>query len=356
MAVELVSFDMAAPDDLGAVASAIDRLGVARIRRLSLLLRVAGEYTDGSRERARAAVADLLARHDLVGRSEYVTVVGAEGAATPCGYALIDTGGARVAGGPPRLAMGLARLPPCEESVIGTLAMARMTRDAVEAAMRDAGIAPDEVAAVIVNAQQPTEDVATRSRRGRAATALGAGAAIGEIDLDTLREADIVDNPEIFARRVHTFAGPGLDATGVIVLGNMAGVGGDLIARHCITRDLIDVVPIKRMLVGAGLPLDADGEVVTRDRLVATIAKLGARPDGVVRGAPTTIFGSATPPEKHVRAAMSGVLGAVLHTTRIFSTYDPVQQAPLGGGAICCILRADDRDNLQPTGAPNGEE
>lgn len=94
------------------------------------------------------------------------------------------------------------------------------------------------------------------------------------------------------------------------------------------------------MLVEAGLQLDGDGELDT-GRLVATIAKLGVHPSGHVAGAPTTIFSSATPPEKHVRAALSGVLGAALHTTRIFSTFDPIQQAPLGGGTICCILRAE---------------
>jgi cyanuric acid amidohydrolase len=355
MSVDVIAFDMAAPDDLGAVAATIDRVGASRIRRLSLLLRVAGEYTDGSRERARAAVEALLAQHGLAKRAEYVTVVGAEGAATPCGYALIDRGGARDKGKDKRLAMGLAQLSPCAEPIIGTLEMARLTRDAVKAAMRDADITPDDVAAVIVNVQQPTHDVAIRSRRGRAAAALGAGDAIGEVDLGALSEADIVDNQAVFARRVHTFAGPGLDAIGVIVLGNVAGAGGDLFASHCITNDLLDAVSIKRMLINAGLPLDADGEAVTQDRLVATIAKLGARPDGVVRGAPTTIFGSATPPEKHVRAAMSGLLGAVLHTTRVFSTFDPVQQAPLGGGAVCCILRANARDHSKPMGAPDGE-
>jgi hypothetical protein len=107
-----------------------------------------------------------------------------------------------------------------------------------------------------------------------------------------------------------------------------------------ITQDLLDARSLKRMLVGCGLKLDADGELDT-GRLVAVLAKLGVHPSGRVAGAPTTIFGSATPPEKHVRAALSGVLGATLHTTRIFSTFDPVQQAPLGGGTICCILRAE---------------
>jgi hypothetical protein len=94
------------------------------------------------------------------------------------------------------------------------------------------------------------------------------------------------------------------------------------------------------MLMRAGLKLDEDGELDT-SRLVATLAKLGVAPSGRVGDAPTTIFGSATPPEKHVRAALSGVLGATLHTTRIFSTFDPIQQAPVGGGTICCIIREE---------------
>ena len=109
-------------------------------------------------------------------------------------------------------------------------------------------------------------------------------------------------------------------------------------ACNTLTTDLLDMRSVKRMLVKAGLPLDRDGELDT-SRLVATLAKLGVDPSGRVSGAPTTIFGSATPPEKHVRAALSGALGATLHTTRLFSTFDPVQQAPVGGGTVCCIVR-----------------
>lgn len=340
MSVDVIQFDMQTPDDLLALREALYACGPARIRRLALLLRVAGEYTDGSREKARGAVAALLEELKLADRSEYITVIGAEGASTPCGYALLDIdGGDR--GGVRRLVIGLARVSPPAETSIGSVAFAFDVKAAVEAALRDGHMSGGDVETVIVNVPQPTTgDVGLRARRGRAAAALGAGLAIGEVMESAVRDEAIVTDGELFAKRVQTFTGPAINNIEVIAIGNRAGAGGDLFACNVITSDLLDVRSLKRMLVDAGLPLDSDGELDT-GRLVATIAKLGVHPSGQVAGAPTTIFGSATPPEKHVRAALSGVLGAALHTTRIFSTFDPIQQAPLGGGTICCILRAE---------------
>jgi cyanuric acid amidohydrolase len=338
MSVDVKAFDMKAPDDLSELDTALTKVDPDRIRRLALLLRVAGEYTDGSREKARAAVAALLASKKLSDRSQYLTVIGAEGASTPCGYALIDTGSTGSRSGPPRLALGIARAAPPPEDSIGTADHALAVKAAVEAGLRDGRMSPADAEVVIVNVPQPTSgDVGTRGRRGRAAAALGAGLALGEIAVEQVRNETIASDGALYTPRVQTFTGPAIPNLEIIVIGNAAG-GGTLFACNTLTTDLLDARPVKRMLVKAGLPLDEDGELDT-SRLVATIAKLGVDPSGRVSGAPTTIFSSATPPEKHVRAALSGVLGATLHTTRLFSTFDPVQQAPIGGGTICCIVR-----------------
>ena len=340
MSVDIIAFDMHASDDVSALRAALRARGSARIQRLALLMRVAGEYTDGSRERARGAVEGLLAEMDLVDRSEFITVIGAEGASTPCGYAFLDMGDC-AASTTRRLAIGRARIAPPDETSIGSAAFAFAVASAVKAALRDGRMNADDVETVIVNVPQPTTgDVGLRGRKGRAAAALGAGIAIGEVRDSAVTDDAIVADGELYTKRVQTFTGPAIRNIEVIIIGNRTGAGGDLFACNVITRDLLDARSLKKMLVGAGLKLDADGELNT-GRLVATIAKLGVHPSGHVAGAPTTIFGSATPPEKHVRAALSGVLGATLHTTRIFSTFDPVQQAPLGGGTICCILRAE---------------
>ena len=65
MSVEVRAFDMKAADDLSEFESALAHLDSERIRRLAVLLRVAGEYTDGSREKARAAIAAFLAGRKL---------------------------------------------------------------------------------------------------------------------------------------------------------------------------------------------------------------------------------------------------------------------------------------------------
>lgn len=343
MSVDVVPFDIAAPDDLATLASSVDALGADRIIRMALFLRVPGEYEDGSREAARAALDQFLTSRGLDARCEYITVIGTEGATTPCGYALIETQSIAPLADARRLAIGLARSAPPQEPSIGTAAFAHEVAEIVRMAMQDAGLSPKDVETVIVNVPQATSgQAAARARRGRAAAALGAGVAIAEIAAEAVTDARIVDDPMLYAPRVQTYTGPAIEAVEVIVIGNKAGAGGEFVACNTITRDLIDGRSIKRMLMRAGFALDADGEIETGDRLVAILAKLGAAPDGRVRGAPTAIYSSATPPEKHVRAAMSGVLGATLHTTRIFSTVDPVQQAPPGGGTICCIVRAAD--------------
>ena len=339
MSVDVRAFDMKAADDLSEFESALAQLDSQRIRRLALLLRVAGEYTDGSREKARAAIASFLASRKLSNRSQYVTVIGAEGASTPCGYAFIDTENSGPRSGPARLALGIARAEPPPEESIGTANYALAVKAAVETGLRDGGMSPADAEVVIVNVPQPTSgDVGLRGRRGRAAAALGAGLALGELAADQVRDETIVTDGALFTPRVQTFTGPAIPNLEIIVIGNAPASGGNLFACNTITSDLLDARSVKRMLVKAGLPLDRDGELDT-SRLVATIAKLGVDPSGRVSGAPTTIFSSATPPEKHVRAALSGVLGATLHTTRLFSTFDPVQQAPIGGGTVCCIVR-----------------
>lgn len=339
MSVDVKAFDMKAPDDLSGLESALAAAETDGIRRLALLLRVAGEYTDGSREKARGAISTLLAGRKLTDRSQYVTVIGAEGASTPCGYAFIDNGSTGSPNGPRRLALGIARAASPPEETIGTTAYALEVKAAVEAGINDGGMSPADAEAVIVNVPQPTSgDVGARGRRGRAAAALGAGLALGEIAPERVRDDSIVSDGSLYTARVQTFTGPAIAYLEVIVIGNAPGRGGDLFACNTLTTDLLDMRSVKRMLVKAGLPLDRDGELDT-SRLVATLAKLGVDPSGRVSGAPTTIFNSATPPEKHVRAALSGALGATLHSTRLFSTFDPVQQAPIGGGTVCCIIR-----------------
>ena len=339
MSVDLFAFDMATPDDLKALSEKLTAVPPVSIKRIALLMRVAGEYEDGSREKARAAIEALLERFSLSDRAAFITVIGSEGASTPCGFALIDTGVTAPAAAP-RLALGLHMSPEYVEAEIGTAKFARHVATLVTKAMQDGGMDVSDVQCAIVNVPLPTSgNVGSRSRAGRAAAALGAGIALGEIKEQDVTDERIISDLTLYTGRVQTFTGPAIRNIEIIIIGNSAKAGGAYFACNTLTTDLIDARSIKRMMIGAGCKVDADGELDT-STLVAVLAKLGVMPDGTVGGAPTVIFSSATPPEKHARAAMSGVLGATLHTTRVFSTFDPIQQAPAGGGTLCCILKA----------------
>lgn len=340
MTVVLASYDIPDPRDMSSLKAAMDRHDVSSIRRAAIFSKLNGEYDDGSRENAKAAVDEIIAAKGLSDRAEMITIIGCEGASTPFGYAFIDVGDHGATGGGKRLAIGLGHAEPGDEAELDTPAFAARVKACVLSAMRDAGLGAQDVETVIVNGPPTTtKDTVARSRRMRAVAALGAGAAIGDIRDGDILEASIVSDGNLYTKRVQTFVGPQIKRIEVIVIGNRAGAGGDLVACSAVTNDLFDVRSIKKMLLKAGLHLDRDGELSDGDRVVATMLKAGVGPDGRVNGAPTAIFRSRTPPEKHVRAAASGVYGAILKNTRIFSTFDPVQQAPLGGSQLCCVVR-----------------
>ncbi len=341
MATNVELFDIPAPERMERLAAALDRHNPSKIRRLALLVKVGGEYEDGAREHAKAAVDALLQEQDLLDRTEMVTVIGCEGASTPYGIAIIDNAATGPDQDKPRLAMGLARAAPPDESIFDQPAYADHVATVVAGAIADAQLKPEEVVTVILNIPPHTNgNYRARGRAARAVAALGIGVAVGEISRDQITENSIIKNPSLYTTRAQTFIGPTVKNLEVIVLGNRVGIGGTLVAHAGVTTDLLDARSVKRSLRTFGIKLDEDGEIADPSRIVAAIYKAGPGPNGTVLGAPTVILNSATPPEKHVRAAMSGMMGSVLQTTRIFSTADPVQQAPLGGGHFCFIVRA----------------
>jgi cyanuric acid amidohydrolase len=267
-------------------------------------------------------------------------VVGCEGATTPCGYVFADVTGGVAAGTEPRLTIGVAHGRPPADDELDKAGFALKIADLVRAAAADGGMAASDIVTAFVNTPPPAAgDKGARGRRARAVAALGAGIALNEISRDRVTDATIGADLSLYTRRAQTFTGPTVKQVEVIVLGNRVGIGGRFMACSTVTNDLLDTRPVKRMLLDAGLHLDAEGELVEPDRVVAALIKSGVRANGHVLGLPTIIFGGGMPPEKHVRAAQSGVFGTVLKTTRMFNTYDPIQQAPEGGSQACCVVR-----------------
>lgn len=340
MAVELARLVLASQTDTAGLEKQLKAWRPERISRLALVYKVEGEYEDGSRERARAAAYDVLAKYGLDARAEMVTVVGCEGLATPFGYVMAEVASDSPAGRAKRLAIGTARGAPPDDDDLDRAKFKTPVARLVEKAMADAGLEARDVVTVLVNTPQPMAgDKGLRGRKARAVAALGAGIAIGDIDAGDVTESSIVKKSDLYTRRVQTFTGPTVKQVEVIVLGNRVGPGGNLVACSVVTGDLTDMRLLKRMLVKAGMQLDRDGELAAPECVAAMLIKSGVQTDGTVRGLRTTLFAPGLPVEKHVRAAQSGLMAGLLRTSAVFNTYDPIQQCPVGGSAACAIVQ-----------------
>ena len=348
MAVRVLTTDMASPEDMTGIETTLAELGPQRVRRLAILAKLeARAPNDYSCEPTRRALHTVLTAVKLVERTTSLLAVGCEGIATPFAYLLADIDEGAPQASEPRLAMGFGASAPVPAADRGRAALLPLISDTVLAALRDGDLTPASAGLILV--KTPTVPAGTQGatpdqtsmRRGRSLGALGAGIALRDIDAARVTDAVIgVDGPaDLYARRVMTIAAPESDRIEAIALGNRAGAGGDLVVTSTVMADILDGAAISCMLAESGVALTRWGGVSDPGDVAALLIKTGVAPDGRVRGQRTTIYGGVAPPETHIRAASSGMLGAILGHTRFFNSGDPIHHAPPGGGVAAAIVR-----------------
>ena len=348
MAVRVLTVDMASPEHMTGIETTLAELGPQRVRRLAVLAKLeASAPNDYSCEPTRRALDAVLTAMKLVERTTSVLAVGCEGIATPFAYLLADLDEGAPQASEPRLAMGFGASAPVPAGERGRAALLPLISDTVVAALRDGDLQPANAGLILV--KTPTIPAGTQGatpeqtsmRRGRSLGALGAGIALGDIDAARITDAVIgVDGPDdLYARRVMTIAAPESDRIEAIALGNRAGAGGDLVVTSTMMADVLDGAAISCMLAEKGIALTRWGAVSDPGDVAALLIKTGVAPDGRVRGQRITIHGGVAPPETHIRAASSGMLGSILGHTRFFNSGDPIHHAPPGGGVAAAIVR-----------------
>jgi cyanuric acid amidohydrolase len=348
MAATVAAYDTAHPGDTDGLRATLAPFSPRRIRRLALLVKTEGnsDVNDYSREYGLLSARLALESHGgaaLIERSTFLFSTGCEGAMTPFGYLFLDYDD----DAPPRheraLVMGCARSRSLLASEVGRLPHAHIAAETVTAAMRDAGVTRDEVALAIV--KTPVRSFVTEgqsahrvtSAHAKAVGALGAGIALGEVDPSRVVEAAFDRDHSLYARRAMVFSGAELDGVEVLVLANKRGAAGELTVHSGYMADLLDAGGIRHTLEAAGCALEG-GVVADPTRVAAMLLKVGVAPDGRLRGNRTTIKSSHIDMDKHVRAAVSGIVGSILGTTRSFISANTVHQAPPGGGLCACIV------------------
>ena len=355
MTVHVLPYDTAHPGDTSDFSRQLRQFAPTGIRRLALLVKTEGnsDVNDFSREYALQSATLEIKAHGgeaLLARSTFLISTCCEGAMTPFGYLFIEID-EPVAKPSPRgsaLAIGCARSRSLAPEEIGTLIHADITADTVRAAMKDAGVGAAEVALVIVKTPVksflPAAAGAPRGKRissgySKAVGALGAGVALGEVDRARIVQEAFDSDHSLHAKRAMVFSGAELDCVEIMLLANRKGAAGALSVHTGYLRDVLDGKGLRDMFAAAGCALDADGCVAVPERVVATMIKSGVAPDGRLRGLRTVMKTSHIDMDKHVRATMSGVVGSILGSARVFISANTVHQAPAGGGLCACIVR-----------------
>ena len=242
-----------------------------------------------------------------------------------------------------RLAIGTGFTRDFKPEEIGRAAQIEETAKAVQAAMKNAGIAsPQDVHFVQIKCPLLTKErIEEAARRGattatadtyysmalsRGASALGVARALGEIKHPP--EAAICRDWSLYSGVASTSAGVELLHNEIVVLGNASGWAGDLAIGHDVMKDAIDAEAVRRALSSVG------GETV------AVLAKAEASPTGEIRGRRHTMLDdSDIHSTRHARALVGGVLAGVIGDTMLYVSGGAEHQGPPGGGPVAIIAK-----------------
>ncbi len=351
MGVAIEAFSMGAPDDVQEFGRILDRLARSRVTKLAVIAKTEGTATtnDYSRSLAKLAIGEALEARGLGGedRSQVVLSTGCEGVISPGGYIIAATDD-----GDDTLAVGLARSPILSPEEMIADAHVGHARDTVEVALADAGLGPDEAVLVLMKSPLLTHPEATGlppaqrrwagiSAAARGVAALGIGVALGEIASSEAKAANVLARDDLYTRRGMVFSGTETRRCEAIVLGNRRAANGGA-NRLSISSggiaDLIDIEGMSRVVAPADNdPIVAARRVAGEGRIVAAFLKAGVARDGRVRGRRTTVFSSDLDPDKHMRAAASGALAALIGDCRMFVSGGCEHQAPDGGGLLAVV-------------------
>jgi cyanuric acid amidohydrolase len=173
----------------------------------------------------------------------------------------------------------------------------------------------------------------------RAASALGAAVALGEIRRLALSDADIAANWSLWSGRASASAGIELLNHEIVVLGMSPAWSGPLAIDHAVMADAIDVEPVRAALARLGLAASGQLSPAQRGRLVALLGKAEASHDGVLRGHRHTMLDdSDIAATRHARAFVCGALAGLVGHAEIYVSGGAEHQGPDGGGPVAMIV------------------
>ncbi|MFI5011105.1 MAG: ring-opening amidohydrolase [Hyphomicrobiales bacterium] len=354
----------AAPDDMSGLDRAIadGRIDPAGI--VAILGKTEGNgcVNDFTRAFAVSALKGAVARHAAADGNSicYVMSGGTEGGLSPH-WLVLERREGKATTERSALAVGRARTRELKPEEIGRIAQVEAVAEGVRAAMADAGIddgadihfvqikCPLLTAERVLAAETRGERCATRDTLesmslSRAASALGIGVALGEIEAASIGDDAIGKEMTLWSGRASASAGVELHDHEIVVLGMSSAWGGPLAVNHAVMADPIDIEPVRDALARLGLPCLGQVPATARSAIVGLLAKAEAGSTGLIRGRRHTMLDdSDIASTRHARAFVGGALAGLVGFTDIFVSGGAEHQGPDGGGPVAIIV---DRSKL----------
>ncbi|TMJ68655.1 MAG: ring-opening amidohydrolase [Alphaproteobacteria bacterium] len=364
MAIEVAKVELKTVQDASGLETCIARGQFAADEVIAVIGKTEGNggVNDFTRILADQAFRRALQRHGKRSDAEIAAIPmvwsgGCDGVITP--HATVFARNVRT--GPAsksRLAIGTALSAELLPEDIGRPAMVEKVAQAVQAAMRDAGI--DDASDVhyvqtktplltidsVREAQSRGHDVACEVHDSMGVSngtaALGIAVALGEIKPP--RAEQICKDLDLYSSVASCSSGVELTQAQVVLLGNKAGAGGRYRIGHALMRDALDLDGIYDAIRNAGLNLPARPRAEDLDgRVVNCFIKCEADRRGTLRGRRQIMLDdSDVHHHRHAKAAVGGVAAAAIGDPAVFVSVDAMHQGPPGGGPVIAIIDAGD--------------
>ena len=319
-----------------------------------------GGTNDFTRELAMTAFEDLFSRELGISRREVTDRVifsmsgGCEGVVSPhiVVFARCEEGEAR--DGEKRLAIGIGFTRDFRPEEIGRLPQVEETARVIREVMRSAAIeSGDDVHLVQMKGAIPsyTYEEGEAARKcgrplrsdmvySRGASALGAAVATGEVNIEDLDDDSICTDWSKFSSTASCSAKPGLRRTEVMVMGNSASWGGDLVIEGGTLEDMIDANSVRRVLRKLGMASDCEATSEDTDRIVGIFAKSEADPRGTIRGKRHTMLTDDDISDtRYSRCILGAVIASITGDTAVYISTRSEHHGPSGGGTIAVVAR-----------------
>ncbi|MDF2838183.1 MAG: ring-opening amidohydrolase [Paenibacillus sp.] len=224
------------------------------------------------------------------------------------------------------------------DSSSGTAVQVDVTAATVREAMADAGI--DRLEDVhCVEIKCPW---GVGGNRSKAASALGSGVALQEIDRDRISEEAINGDHDLYSLRTSVSAGGEQTAVRVIVMGNKEGADSPLVVSSGVMRDSFDLSGLYRVFDEMGMPVRPVLAESDRKRVRQVFVNAGADALSHIRGQRHTIHSDALSMHSGIvaKAVAHAVVGGLVGDAAILCSAGSEHQGPRGANLIAVVAEA----------------